>query len=555
MKGTTLTYFLLFTTGLQAIVINYHAKEVCSLKGSTVVLKCSYDIPTGDSFIAGFWYKNDSKIPIQLNVPNVNRFVYNSHTCVLRIANLTLHDSGYYEYKITTKTSTSSLRDSSRVNVHVADAPRKDCWGVSYSSTSFCVLMGSTVDIPCTYGFPTDQTVTTTLWYREDKRRKVLIDLRLEKDYEGRVEHLSTEEHNCTLRIRDVGATDSGQYRFRYVTNTTGGAFSGGLVTISVTDLQVSMAAGTLTEGGNVTLTCDTSCKLKAVTPFIWYKNTRPTRHRAINSTLHLNPVSSEDAGSYSCAVRGHEQHRSPEAALDVRYAPRNTAVLAAPHGDRAVGESLSLTCTSDANPPVHNYTWHRKVGDELKLIGAGQSYVVANISYETSGLYYCVAQNNVGEQHSAAVSVPIAGQGSAKGAAIGILIVVPLLLIPGLLWLRKQKSRNPASKGNTTISVQQTDPSPVYDDVAAVAVASDLAWRRKTEAHNDVQYASVQFKSSKEAKMAPYASVEHPQTQTAQEDVQYALLNFSRPKDTPPAEVDPVIYNTVTKPPRTRIH
>ncbi|XP_062390299.1 B-cell receptor CD22-like [Sardina pilchardus] len=452
--------------------------------------------------------------------------------------------------KITTRSFTR-FQGKHGITLSVSDVPRKDCWGVSYSSTSFCVLRGSTVNIPCTYGFPTDQTVTTTVWYREVEKGQDPIDLRLEEDYKGRVEHLSTEEHNCTLRIRDVRENDSGQYRFRYVTNTAGGAFTGGLVTLSVTDLQVSMTAGTVTEGGNVILTCDTtSCNLKANT-FIWYKNTQPTRHRAINNTLHLNPVSSEDADSYSCAVRGHEQHRSPKATLHVRYAPQNTTVIVARDGEIVVGESVNLTCWSDANPPVHNYTWYRKTGNETSLLGGAQSYVVANISHETSGLYYCVAQNSVGEQQSAAVSVPITEQGSAKYAAIGILIVVALLLLPGLLWLsRRRKSSTPPTTGSTMISQQQADSSPVYDDV----LTSDPSRSRNAEADDGVQYASVKFKGSDKAEVGPYASVQHPHTQTAQEDVQYASVNFSRPKNTSQAEQDPVIYSTVNKPPRTRI-
>ncbi|XP_062399440.1 B-cell receptor CD22-like [Sardina pilchardus] len=224
------------------------------------------------------------------------------------------------------------------------------------------------------------------------------------------------------------------------------------------------MTAGTVTEGGNVTLTCDTSCNLR-VNTFIWYKNTQPTRHRAINNTLHLNPVSSEDAGSYSCAVRGHEQHPSPKATLHVRYPPRNTTVIVARDGEIVVGESVNLTCWSDANPPVHNYTWYRKNGTQTSLLGGGQSYVIADISYETSGLYYCVAQNSVGEQHSAAVSVPISGPGWAKYVAVRILTVVVLLLLPWLLCLRC-KSSTSHKTGSTTTS-QQADSSPVYDDTA----------------------------------------------------------------------------------------
>ncbi|XP_041959178.1 B-cell receptor CD22-like isoform X2 [Alosa sapidissima] len=543
---------LLLYTGLHAeppLTVTYSPQNICVLTGSSVLLTCSYTLPQYYYFKEGYWYKTDGQTHSthSTSIHNIlqasgTRIEYNyySSECRVRISNLIPSDSGVYDYRI--KTITTTLQGKDGVTLSVSDVPRKDCWGVSYSSTSFCVLRGSTVDIPCTYGFPTDQTVITTLWYRVNKKRQDPIDLRLEEDYEGRVEHLSTEERNCTLRIRDVRETDLGQYRFRYKTNTRGGGFTGNLVTFSVTDLHVLLTAGTVTEGSNVTLTCDTSCNLNADITFIWYKNTRPTRHRAINNTLHLNPVSSEDAGSYSCAVRGHEQHRSPDTALDVRYAPRNTTVIVA-----LGGESVNLTCRSDANPPVHTYTWYRKTGTQTSLLGGGQSYVVANISYETSGLYYCVAQNSVGEQHSAAVSVPIAGRGSTKYAAIWILVVVALLLLPGLLCLSRRKSNAPPTTRSATIS-QQADSNPVYDDV----LTSDPSCRRNTEAGDDVQYANVKFKGSDKAEVGPYVGVQRPRTQTAQEDVQYASVNFSRPKDTSQAEEDPVIYSTVNKPSRT---
>ena len=105
---------------------------------------------------------------------------------------------------------------------------------MSYSSTSFCALRGSTLDIPCTYGHPTDHTVIKTFWHKEGEKGKDPIDLRLDEQYQGRVEHLGTE-NNCTLRIRDVRQTDSGRYTFRYTTDKPGGAFSGDPVTITVT--------------------------------------------------------------------------------------------------------------------------------------------------------------------------------------------------------------------------------------------------------------------------------------------------------------------------------
>ena len=87
--------------------------------------------------------------------------------------------------------------------------------------------------------------------------------------------------------------------------------------------------------------------------------------------------------------------------------APRKTTAHVEIEGDN----SMTLTCSSDANPPVHNYTWYMKRGTQISPLGAGQSFIAANINNDTSGLYFCVARNSVGEQNSTVVSVPIVGK------------------------------------------------------------------------------------------------------------------------------------------------
>ncbi|KAL2086641.1 hypothetical protein ACEWY4_017700 [Coilia grayii] len=360
-------------SGLQAISINYDPKEMCAIKGSKVVLKCNYPLPQGYSFKKGSWYKHDSRTPPRTSV---GKFVQFSTECSLTLVNLTFNDSGLYEYRVQTTSRTAQPTDTTRVNVTIVDTLHKDCWGVSYSSDNFCAFEGSTVDIPCAYGYPRDHAINKTFWFREETKKDPK-DLRLVEEYRGRVD-LSSSDNNCTFRIRHLRQNNSGQYRFRYITNKQGGAFSGGLVNISITDLQVSMTADTVTEGGNVTLTCNTTCRLKGNATFIWYKDTKPTRHPSIHNTLHLSPVSSEDAGQYFCTVEGQEGLLLAEATL---------------HND-----TVTLTCSSDAYPPVHTYTWYRKAGHDITLAGAGQSHVVANISSKTNGFYYCVAQNDVGQ-------------------------------------------------------------------------------------------------------------------------------------------------------------
>src|SRR4029434_6234992 len=73
--------------------------------------------------------------------------------------------------------------------------------------------------------------------------------------------------------------------------------------------LQVLITPEAVKEGEKVTLTCNATCILSYNPTFIWYKNGQPLtfKHTTRDNRLHLNPVSSEDAGSYSCAVRSHE--------------------------------------------------------------------------------------------------------------------------------------------------------------------------------------------------------------------------------------------------------
>ncbi|XP_056615300.1 sialoadhesin-like [Triplophysa dalaica] len=88
------------------------------------------------------------------------------------------------------------------------------CWDVTYTSRRVCALVGSTVDIHSSYSHPTGYTVVNTFWHYSNFD----LDLREEQQFDGRVEY----EEN-TLRIKDVKTSDSGEYRFRIITNTSGG--------------------------------------------------------------------------------------------------------------------------------------------------------------------------------------------------------------------------------------------------------------------------------------------------------------------------------------------
>ncbi|XP_042567877.1 uncharacterized protein LOC109047597 isoform X1 [Cyprinus carpio] len=175
---------------------------------------------------------------------------------------------------------------------------KSGCWDVTYTSRRVCALVGSTVDISGTYSLPSGYTVNKTFWHYvwpEDFK-----DLREEHQFAGRVEYVGNK-----LRIKELKIRDSGEYRFRFITDTTKCEYSGSPgVILTVTDTQVTSNPDIISERQEVTLICSTKCTLNNKHTYIWYKNGRQvTDGFTKDNKLYLDSVSSEELHQYSCAV------------------------------------------------------------------------------------------------------------------------------------------------------------------------------------------------------------------------------------------------------------
>ncbi|MBN3304512.1 SN protein, partial [Amia calva] len=203
-------------------------------------------------------------------------------------------------------------------------------------------------------------------------------------EYQHRAEYLGNKLNNCTLKIKDLRAADSGTYKFRFETDYHGGKWTGHFgVTLSVSgeDMSPSGVTGAVREGDSVTLTCYTRRCSPTQTKRIWFKNGQPfsLTHTTAN-TLRFNPVSYGDSGDYACAVKEYRESRSQGFTLVVIYAPKDTSVSVSPSGEIVEGSSVILTCSSNANPPVQNYTWFKTNGAAVWEKGSGQSFLIALI-------------------------------------------------------------------------------------------------------------------------------------------------------------------------------
>uniref|UniRef100_A0A8C1EK35 Ig-like domain-containing protein n=1 Tax=Cyprinus carpio carpio TaxID=630221 RepID=A0A8C1EK35_CYPCA len=220
-------------------------------------------------------------------------------------------------------------------------------------------------------------------------------------EYSQRLQYLGDTQQNCTIRLSHVTQKDEHEYYFRFRTDKPDGKWLGKPgVTLNVTDLQVE-APERVTEGHNVSLTCKSSCTLTDRATFIWYRNSQPlTERRDRNNQLLLQSVRREDAGRYSCALHGHS-YISPAAHLSVTYPPRNVSVSITGSGVIVEGDSVTLICSSDSNPPALNFSWFKE--NQSSAVGSGQSF-----SALQSGRFYCEAHNQHGSQRSDAVTVTV---------------------------------------------------------------------------------------------------------------------------------------------------
>ncbi|XP_055060143.2 B-cell receptor CD22 [Misgurnus anguillicaudatus] len=274
-------------------------------------------------------------------------------------------------------------------------------WVVNYSSSKICALEGSSVIIPCTYKYPAGYEITKAFWTKNSTPTGIEpLDLSEDSEYSQRIQYLGDKYHRCAIRLTDLRKTDSHKYYFRFITNITNGKWTGTPgVTLTVTDLQVETQQR-VKEGDSLTLTCKSRCSLPDRSTFIWFKNTQSLSERKErNNELILQSVTREDAGRYSCSVQGNKLISSA-LYLNVMYSPRKVLVGISPSGEIVEGDSVSLSCSSDANPPVYQYRWIR--GN--LFVGFGKTYSIKSIRSDQSGEYKCKVFNEIGWKYSKAV-------------------------------------------------------------------------------------------------------------------------------------------------------
>ncbi|XP_072249504.1 myelin-associated glycoprotein-like [Leuresthes tenuis] len=163
------------------------------------------------------------------------------------------------------------------------------------------------------------------------------------------------------------------------------------------TSVSVS-PSGPVPENSNVTLTCRSDAN-PPVKSYTWYR-ADGDQETFIGTEPVLNIEASKVRQPFFCkATNDLGVGRSSNEQIDVQYSPKGTSVSVSPSGPVPENSNVTLTCRSDANPPVKSYTWYRADGDQETFIGTEP---VLNIEVsKVRQPFFCKTENDLGVGHS----------------------------------------------------------------------------------------------------------------------------------------------------------
>ncbi|KAM8847042.1 igLON family member 5 isoform 1-T1 [Synchiropus picturatus] len=360
-------------------------------------------------------------------------------------------------------------------------------WLVHLPSKPVCAVTGSSVVLPCSYDYPRSSNepgqdeeimqtaVSSEMWCLEHSRC-VTESYVFHSDgifphpsYHNRVQYLGDPgSQNCSLRISDLRQSDSGTYVFYIVTNhTTQKMPEQRGVQLLVADSPIGVAAAAspssdITEGHTLRLSC-CSPTASPETLFKWYKDTATSS----GQTWDISQVSEADSGRYYCQMQtGESLSNSAPLDINVQYPPRKTIITITERPGE--GHPVTLTCSSDANPPVRWFTWYQ---DAACLPTATSSIYAAttsaatvqkslsstNITTDREGHHCCVARNKHGSQ---LYIITLEGSDESTdgwmiltGVIIAILLTIVAVFVFYMLRRKKSSSHQSYVLTETTVS------------------------------------------------------------------------------------------------------
>ncbi|XP_075183293.1 Schwann cell myelin protein-like [Anomaloglossus baeobatrachus] len=365
-------------------------------------------------------------------------------------------------------------------------------------------LIGSCVEIPCTYDPARRSGASSTVWYWETEGPDLEIlntkdSSRVMEEYKDRTS-LVPGDNSCTLRIDPVRRGDGGYYYpgiakdRRIHTANKHAAF----VILSVTDeakIQLYVPIH-LIEGEATTLRCTVDHTCRSSPPSLQWNKPGQVQYQSVKisegswreeSNLTYIPSYVDDGTPVQCMATYPNGQRFDElGTLRINSAPRNVTVAVLGIGEVMEGTDVTLQCNSISKSKVKIYEWY-KGKDKAKLPETGREITVRKVTRDVEP-YSCAAINDGGRGESALMEIPVLFSSSYGHIIIPTIVTICLLLLVLLVytcWRNQHKKQERTETEATYTDLRRSQITETYDHLKPVTPADSAPVRSEVETNN----------------------------------------------------------------------
>ncbi|XP_059805836.1 immunoglobulin superfamily member 11-like isoform X3 [Hypanus sabinus] len=177
--------------------------------------------------------------------------------------------------------------------------------------------------------------------------------------------------------------------------------------------------------------------------------------HPTRSGSVGIERVQQEDAGLYQCvAINPASAHHSRIQTITLHVLDAPTHPNCAMEGEEVLGGSVILTCDSSTGNPAPMYSWWRVDSNRNQMLNSSHTsqgtLIIQNLSVDSSGVYLCIASNDLGSDRCSVELILKIFQESVHGmaTAIGITLTMGVIIVTLfgiILWLHS-RNKEPRS-------------------------------------------------------------------------------------------------------------
>ncbi|XP_062912760.1 B-cell receptor CD22-like isoform X3 [Mobula hypostoma] len=212
------------------------------------------------------------------------------------------------------------------------------------------------------------------------------------------------KSQNQELRFDRINREEDGK-RYQCQAHNEIGTTSSETITIHVqyapTNVRITSPTAAPV-GQSITLWCESDAN-PAPYNYSWRKvcGSSSVNLQCYSQNYRLWITRADISCDYYCTVRNSIGEReSPPKRINVQYAPTNVHITspdAAP-----VGQYITLSCESEANPAANYFSWRKVCGSQSRNLWRNNGKYGLNLQMEDASCdYHCSARNSIGEQES----------------------------------------------------------------------------------------------------------------------------------------------------------